>query len=176
MSLFAFTSQAQSQCMSAALPRSRTTHWHACPAIGNFTRTARGPLQTVASTTGVTTPATQRTFPAFMPKEVEDIEETVALDMAARMQRVPVNVPCMAREVKTAFVGPATRPSPLSGVSVARSPASARVAIFAGCPRKYGCFPRKGQKLNTPVINEDISAPFAQASVCCVARSKRFHC
>lgn len=130
MSHSAFTSQAQSQCMSAALPRSRTTHWHACPAIGKSTRTARGPLQTVASTTGITIPATQRTFPAFMPKEVEDIEETVALDMAARMQRVPVNVPCMAREVKTAFVGPATRPSPLSGVSVARPPASARVAIL----------------------------------------------
>ena len=111
----ACTSRAQSQCKTAALPCSRTTHWHANPALGKSTRIARGPLHMVASTAGVTTPATQRTFPVFMPKEVEDIKETVALDMAARMQRVPVNVPCMAREVNTAFVGPATRPSPLTG-------------------------------------------------------------
>ena len=109
VSMTSSTSQPRPRRSPAVSILSRTTHCHMRHAFRKATCGRRGVLHTAAATMNATSPSSQqRTFPAFIPREVEDIQEQVALDMAARMERVSVNVPCMGREVNTAFVGPGT--------------------------------------------------------------------
>ena len=116
----------------AAFSSPRTTTCSERQAFGRSTCSGRRALQTVAATMNATSPSSQqRTFPAFIPREVEDIQEQVALDMAARMERVPVNVPCMGREVNTAFVGPATSPNPGASMTSASTQSHTAVNVFA---------------------------------------------
>lgn len=54
--------------------------------------------------------ALQRTFEAFIPAQVAEIQEQAALDMAAAIRRRTVHVPQMERSVDTAFVSPESWP------------------------------------------------------------------
>lgn len=110
----------------AAQPRPRTQllggrHPQAWAASRRSSRARRAGAAAALSTDA--SPSAGRTFPAFLPPEIEEIQEEAALNMAARIERVPVNVPCMGREVLTAFVGPSTRPGPPApGEGLARRP------------------------------------------------------
>ena len=60
---------------------------------------------------------TARRFPDFVPAEVAGIQEVAALELVARLERLPVSVPSLSRQVDTALIAPASSSRSPSGAA-----------------------------------------------------------
>ena len=106
-----------SQAANAHRQTSRQRHCRADP-VSMSSQPAR-PVRCRAQAISATA-ATARSFPDFVPAaQIAEIEEQTALELASRLERLPVGVPSLRRAVDTAFVAPATSSRSSAGVSAA---------------------------------------------------------
>ena len=100
-----------------ARPTSGLPHHHSPAPSCRLPDPVRRPDRVRCRSQAVSTPAqTARRFADFVPAEVAGIQEDAALDLAARLERLPVNVPSLDRRVDTAIIAPASSSRSPTGV------------------------------------------------------------
>ena len=76
-------------------------------------------------------------FPDFVPAaQIAEIEELAALELASRLERLPVSVPSLGRPVETAFIAPASSSRIPAGVPLhQRVKTAERYTCYVSCCR-----------------------------------------